>query len=69
MNDDDILRYARASAALLDLPLSEDQARRVSVHLARTAAMAAQLDVAPLAAEDEPAALYCPAPFPGVRPS
>jgi hypothetical protein len=54
---------------LLDLPLSEDQARRVSVHLARTAAMAAQLDVAPLAAEDEPAALYCPAPFPGVRPS
>lgn len=65
MSDDAaIVQYVRASAALLDLPLDESAVQRVSAHLGRTAAMAAMLDGAMLTPEDEPAALYCPAPFP-----
>jgi len=64
MKDGGILAYVRASAGLLDIPLDEGRARRVAGHLARTAAMAALLEDAALGVEDEPAALYCPAPFP-----
>ena len=35
--------YVHASAALLELPLAEGQAERVSAHLQRTAAMAGRL--------------------------
>ena len=51
--------------AMLGLPLDAGRAQRVAAHLGRTAAMAQLLDDAPLGPEDEPAALYCPAPFPG----
>jgi hypothetical protein len=64
MNDDAVLSYVHASAALLDLPLEDGQAQRVATYLRSTAAMARLLEDAPLTVEDEPAALYCPAPFP-----
>ena len=63
MSDDDILNYVRNSASLLGLPLDEARARRVAVHLARTAALAQLLDAAPMAPEDELAEIYRPAPF------
>lgn len=62
---DAVLPYVQAAAALLGLPLDAGRAQRVAAHLGRTAAMAQLLDDAPLGPEDEPAALYCPAPFPG----
>lgn len=68
MNEEIALAYVRASAALLDLPLDEPQAQRVAAHLARTADIARALDDTPLEPEDEPAALYCPAPFPDTLP-
>jgi hypothetical protein len=68
MNDESVLAYVRASAALLDLPLDAAQAARVAAHLARTADMARMLDEAPLDVADEPVALYCPAPFPQALP-
>jgi hypothetical protein len=61
---DAVLPYVRAAAALLGLPLDDGRAQRVAAHLGRTAAMARLLDDASLGPEDEPAALYCPAPFP-----
>ncbi len=61
------LDYVLASAAMLDLPLDPARAQRVAAHLERTRAMAALLDAAPLGVADEPAALYCPAPFPENR--
>ena len=64
-----IAGYVRAAAQLLALPLSDAQVERVSVHLARTAALAAALQRAPLAAHDEPAQIYEPAPFPAVDPA
>jgi hypothetical protein len=64
-----IAGYVRAAAQLLALPLSDAQVERVSVHLARTAALAATLQGAALAAHDEPAQIYEPAPFPAVDPS
>jgi hypothetical protein len=68
MNEQLALAYARASAALLELPLDGDQAERVAVYLARTANMARMLDAIPLDPADEPAGLYCPAPFPDTLP-
>jgi hypothetical protein len=65
MNDDqDVLNYVNAAAALLALPLDEARARRVAGHLRRTAGLARLLEDAPLAPQDEPAEIYCPAPFP-----
>jgi|GEM_PF-776330 len=58
--------YVHASAALLELPLAEGQAERVSAHLQRTAAMAGRLQAYALAPHDEPAQVYCPAPFPAL---
>ncbi len=63
-----LLNYVNAAATALALPLDEARAARVASHLARTAAMAALLDGAPLGVEDEPAELYCPAPFVPVEP-
>lgn len=67
MSEDLIPAYVRASAALLHIPLDDARAMRVAEHLTRTAAMAELLDAASLVVEDEPAALYCPAPFPAVE--
>ena len=63
-----IASYVRAAARLLALPLSDAQVERVSVHLARTAALAATLQAVPLEAHDEPAQIYEPAPFPAIDP-
>ncbi len=65
MSDDaTILAYVKASAALLDLPLDDAWAQRVTVHLSRTAGMAKLLESVPLGVENEPAEVYRPAPFP-----
>jgi hypothetical protein len=58
-----LLGYVTSTAALLGLPLDDAQAARVTTQLARTAAMAALLDDVPLGVHDEPADLYCPAPW------
>ena len=63
-----LLNYVNAAAAALALPLDEARAARVAAHLTRTAAMAGLLDGVPLGVEDEPAELYCPAPFSAVEP-
>ncbi|XAH24100.1 DUF4089 domain-containing protein [Xylophilus sp. GW821-FHT01B05] len=63
MSAPDLLPYVNASAALLGLPLDQAHAQRVAAHLARTAAMAQLLEAAPLAPDDEPAEIYCPAAF------
>lgn len=63
MNADQTLAYVKAAAVAVDLPLDEAQAVRVAVHLQRTAGLAATLEAIPLAPHDEPAALFCPAPF------
>lgn len=68
MSDDEVLSYVRATAPMLGLPLDDAQARRVAVHLGRTAALALLLDEAALGEADEPAELYRPAPFPEVAP-
>jgi len=57
--------YVRAAARLAGLAPDAGQIRRVAQHLARTAELAARLDALALDATDEPAQLYCPAPFPG----
>ena len=64
-----VAAYVRAAAQLLALPLCDAQVERVSAHLARTAALAAALQGAPLETYDEPAQLYEPAPFPGSDPA
>ncbi len=68
MNDPDLMPYVRAVAAVMDLPLDDARTHRVALHLARTAAMARQLDTCPLQVHDEPADIYCPAPFPPATP-
>lgn len=64
MTEDEVLAYVKASAVALALPLDEARAARVAVNLARTAAMAALLELVPLTPHDELAEIYCPAPFP-----
>jgi hypothetical protein len=69
MNEDlSMLAYVKAAAAALALPLDEAQAQRVAIHLARTAALARLLEQAPLTVAEEPAQVYCPAPFPSASP-
>ncbi|MDM7944522.1 MAG: DUF4089 domain-containing protein [Hydrogenophaga sp.] len=64
MNEMQTLAYVQAAAVLLELPLGDEQAQRVATHLQRTATLAALLDAFELAPHDEPAEIYCPAPFP-----
>ncbi len=64
MSSSEIQDYVRATARFLALPLDEAQVERVAEHLARTQAMVAALQAAPLHPELEPAQIYCPAPFP-----
>ena len=63
MTDEQTLAYVRAVAAVVGLPLDEAQIARVAVPLQRTAGLAATLEDVPLAPHDEPAELFCPAPF------
>lgn len=64
MSEDEVLAYVQAAARMVDLPLDSQRAQAVALHLGRTAALAKLLEKAPLAPEDEPAEVYCPAPFP-----
>ena len=63
MTDNQTLAYVRAVAVVVGLPLDEAQVARVAVHLQRTAGLAATLEAIPLDPHDEPAELFCPAPF------
>lgn len=64
MEEAEVLAYVKAAAHVAQLPLDETRAQAVAAHLARTAAIARQLDAAGLAPEHEPAEVYRPAPFP-----
>jgi hypothetical protein len=64
MQDPEMLAYVTAAARLVGLPLDASRAPSVAMHLGRTAAMAQALESAALAPDDEPAEVYCPAPFP-----
>jgi len=64
MQDEDLLAYVTAAARLVAVPLDATRAQAVAVHLARTAALARALESAGLTSEDEPAEVFCPAPFP-----
>ncbi len=57
--------YIATSAALLGIPMNTARVERVAAHLQRTAAMAALLESADLAAHDELAEIYNPAAFSG----
>jgi len=61
---DEMVDYVRATALLLDMPLDAAQLQRVAGHLARTKLLADALAAVPLAHDDEPAEMFCPAPFP-----
>jgi hypothetical protein len=63
MTEEQTLAYVKAAAVAVSLPLDDTQAARVAVHLQRTAGLAAALENLPLAPHDEPAELFCPAPF------
>ena len=63
MTEEQTLAYVHAAAVAVDLRLSDAQAQRVATHLQRTAGLAALLDAFDLAPHDEPAEIYCPAPF------
>ena len=64
MTQEQVTAYVRASAALHGLPLDAARAKAVAEHLMRTSHLAQLLDAAPLAAHDEIAEIYRPAPFP-----
>ncbi len=64
MDESEVLAYVTSAARMVRLPLDAQRAQAVATHLARTAAMAALLEAAPLSPEDEPAEVFCPAPFP-----
>ena len=66
---DDVISYVRATAMMLDLPLDAAQVQRVATHLARTKVLASTLAAVPLLPDDEPAEIFCPAPFPAVEGS
>lgn len=65
MNAPATLAYVHAAAALIGVPMDDARASAVAEHLDRTAAMARMLEQrVTLDAHDEPAELFCPAPFP-----
>jgi hypothetical protein len=64
MEETQVLAYVKAAAQAVGLPLDDARAQAVAVHFGRTVAIARVLDRASLAAEDELAQIYCPAPFP-----
>ena len=67
MTDEQTLAYVRAVAAVVGLPLDDEQVARVAVHLHRTTGLAATLADIPLNPHDEPAELFRPAPFDAPR--
>jgi hypothetical protein len=62
------LDYVHAASRLAGLSLHAARADAVAGHLHRTAALARLLEQPALAPEDEPAELYCPAPYPVENP-
>jgi hypothetical protein len=64
MDETQALKYVKASAAALSLPLDEARAQRVAVYLLLSAGFAQALEGFALQVSDEPAEIYCPAPFP-----
>lgn len=67
MNEREMADYVKAAALALELPMDEARVQAVAQVLARTAAMAKELDAFPLAAHDELAEIFRPAPFPPVE--
>ena len=64
MQAEDLIPYVQSAARLNGLTLDDARAAAVAQHLARSAAIAATLEGAPLAPHDELAEIYRPAPFP-----
>jgi hypothetical protein len=64
MVESELLVYVKASAAVLALPLDDEQVQRVALHLHNTARMAQLLEGAELGAHDELAEIYSPLAFP-----
>ena len=62
---DEVQAYVRVAAPLMAFQIDDAQVLRISQHLQRTAAMAAQLQAVPLSPADELVEIYCPAPYPG----
>ncbi len=69
MEPAELLAYVKSAAIALKLPLDDAAAQRVAEHMARTAAMAALLERADLAPDDELAEIFRPAPFPLQEPA
>lgn len=63
MDKTQALNYVEVAAVAVGVPLDEARAERVAGHLELAAAFAKALDAYPLQPHDEPAELYCPAPF------
>ena len=60
-----LVPYVLTAARLMEVPLDPVRASAVAAHLERTAAMARLLEeCGTLDVEDEPAEIFCPAPFP-----
>lgn len=68
MTGEQVLQYVQASAALQGLHLDAARAQAVALHLARTTHLAALLDHAAPAPEDELAEIYVPLAFPSEDP-
>ena len=64
MDAQQALDYVKAAAAVVELPLDEARAKRVADYLMLAAGFARALEEFPLDGTDEPAQVYCPAPFP-----
>ena len=64
MEENEVLDYVRATARMLEVPLDDERARAVALHLGRTVAIARVLASVPVAPADEIAEVYRPAPFP-----
>jgi hypothetical protein len=58
------LSYVRATCTALGFAPDPERDARVALHLGRTLGMVKLLDSVPLAAHDELAEVYRPAPFP-----
>lgn len=64
MVETDYSAYVKASAAVLALPLDDEQVQRVAQHLSNTAQLARLLEGVDLSAYDELAEIYSPLAFP-----
>jgi hypothetical protein len=65
MTDNEVLAYVKIAARAMALPLTEERALAVALHLGRTVEIARLVESAPLAPHHELAEIYRPAPFPG----